>query len=42
MDKSRHSAALSDFQLLKTLGSGAFGTVYLARNSKTEEVVAIK
>jgi len=33
---------MEKYQIIKTLGDGAFGTVYKATNSKTGEVVAIK
>jgi len=42
VDKRQHSASISDFSIMKTLGAGSFGIVYLARNKQTEEVVAIK
>ena len=33
---SRHSKAMSDFTIIKTLGTGAFGVVYLARDKRSE------
>ena len=33
---------IDDFELLKTLGEGGFGKVYLARFKKTEELLALK
>ena len=33
---------IDDFDLLKTLGEGGFGKVYLARNKKTEKLLALK
>ena len=36
------SVGIDDFELLKTLGQGGFGKVYLARHKKTEELLALK
>ena len=36
------SIGIDDFDLLKTLGQGGFGKVYLARHKKTEELLALK
>lgn len=33
---------LSDFQLIKLLGQGAYGKVYLVRQSKTDDIYALK
>lgn len=33
---------ISDYQLLKQLGSGTFGTVWLGRKKKTSQFYAIK
>jgi len=34
--------AVDDFEILKVLGRGGFGTVYLARKNDTQELVALK
>jgi serine/threonine protein kinase len=33
---------VDDFEILKVLGKGGFGTVYLARKVDTKEIVALK
>jgi serine/threonine protein kinase len=33
---------MSDFEILKLLGVGAFGRVYLVRRSKTDNIYALK
>lgn len=40
--KSKPHMSLDDFEIVKKLGSGKFGNVYLARHIKTRFVVAIK
>ena len=42
VDSKRHSAAITEYENIKTLGSGAYGIVSLSRNKLTEEIVAIK
>lgn len=42
MDFNNNSVVLKQWEILRHLGSGAFGQVYLAKNTKTGKKVAIK
>ena len=37
-----HKPSLGDFHIVKTLGRGAFGIVYMARHKPTDNLVALK
>ena len=37
-----HEAKITDFEILKELGSGSFGNVYLVRHKETKAEYAIK
>ena len=42
VEKEKNKSKLSEFSIIRQLGTGAFGIVYLAREIKTQELVAIK
>jgi serine/threonine protein kinase len=42
LEDSQKKRSLDEFTILKELGMGAYGTVYLARDKLTDKVVAIK
>lgn len=42
VEKVKKQSKLSEYQIIRQLGTGAFGIVYLAREIKTQELVAIK
>lgn len=42
VEKSKKQSKMSEYSIIRQVGTGAFGIVYLAREIKTQELVAIK
>jgi len=42
MNSGGHKSSLRDFDLLKQIGKGSYGTVYKARRKSDKEIYAIK
>lgn len=42
LESSRKQGKIEDYALMKKIGNGAFGKVYLAKHIKTNEIFAIK
>jgi len=42
VEKEQRKSKLDEYSIIRQLGTGAFGIVYLARDKNTQELVAIK